>query len=102
MGSFDGKINSAHGKAWIVDANTQAKLKVSFNFFMGLFGGGDYWIIRLADDYSYSVVSEPKGRFLWILSRSPQMDANLYLSLVEDLKDEGFLVEYLQKTPQAL
>lgn len=100
MGAFDGGLSTANGKAWVVDRETGAKLKVSFNFFMGLFGGGDYWVIRLADDYSYSVVSEPKGRYLWILSRTPEMSQAVYDSIVESLKADGFLVEYLQKTPQ--
>ncbi len=100
MDSFDGEENIAQGKAWIVDRSTNAKLKVSFNFFMGLFGGGDYWIIRLADDYSYSVVSEPKGRYLWILSRTPQLDSNIYETIIQSLKSDGFLVEYLKRTPQ--
>lgn len=30
---------------------------------------GDYWIIMLADDYRYSVVTSPNGKFLWILGR---------------------------------
>ncbi len=100
MGAMDGEASEAHGKAWIVDTASNAKLKVSFNFFMGLFGGGDYWIIRLAPDYSYSVVSEPKGRYLWILSRNPQMSDALYQEILASLKGDGFLVEYLQKTPQ--
>lgn len=100
QGSFTGSESTAHGKAWIVDKKTNAKLKVSFNFFMGLFGGGDYWIIDLAPDYSYSVVSEPKGRYLWILSRTPQMDETTYTQILDRLKQDGFMIEYLQQTPQ--
>ncbi len=98
--SIDGKISKAVGKAWIVDSDTNAKLKVSFNFFMGLFGGGDYWIIRLAPDYSHAVISEPKGRYLWILSRTRKMDEKLFAQIVNDLKSDGFQTEYLEKTPQ--
>lgn len=100
MGAFDGQENVAEGKAWVVDKKYQAKLKISFNFFMGLFGGGDYWITHLAPDYSYSVVSEPQGRYLWILSRTKKMDEDLYSEIVQKLKNDGYQVEYLQKTPQ--
>jgi len=100
LGSIDGERSRAHGKAWIVDSETNAKLKVSFNFFMGLFGGGDYWIIDLARDYSYSVVSEPKGRYLWILSRTPRLDDEVYAQILARLKADGFLIEYLEKTVQ--
>jgi len=62
-----GEAKTARGRAKIVDPTTNAKLKVSF---FGPFWG-DYWIIDLADDYSRSIVGEPSGRYLWILSRTP-------------------------------
>ncbi|MFM5883819.1 MAG: lipocalin family protein [Novosphingobium sp.] len=61
----DGKIDDAKGKAKIVDTATNAKLKVSF---FGPFYG-DYWVLDHADDYSWSIVGEPSGRYLWLLSR---------------------------------
>lgn len=64
----DGKMSEASGIAKIVDAETGAKLKVSF---FGPFYG-DYWILDHADDYSWSIVGEPSGRYLWILSRDPK------------------------------
>lgn len=100
MGSFEGSESVAKGEAWVVNSKTNAELKVSFNFFMGLFGGGDYWVIELAPDYSYSVVSEPKGRYLWILSRTPQMKDEVYSGILERLKADGFQTEFLEKTPQ--
>ena len=63
----DGKITDAVGKAKIVDPATNAKLKVSF---FGPFYG-DYWVLDRADDYSWAIVGEPSGRYLWLLSRQP-------------------------------
>lgn len=63
----DGKQKQAQGKAKIVDTATGAKLKVSF---FGPFYG-DYWVLDRADDYSWSIVGEPSGRYLWILAPSP-------------------------------
>lgn len=34
---------------------------------------GNYWIIILADDYSYSVVTSPNKNLLWILAREKQL-----------------------------
>jgi apolipoprotein D and lipocalin family protein len=31
----------------------------------------DYWIIELADDYSYVVVGHPDHKFLFIITRKP-------------------------------
>lgn len=56
----DGRISNARGRAKIVDAATNAKLKVSF---FGPFFG-DYWVLDHADDYSWSIVGQPSGRDL--------------------------------------
>lgn len=61
----DGAIKQAKGKAKVVDTATGAKLKVSF---FGPFYG-DYWVLDHADDYSWAIVGEGSGRYLWLLSR---------------------------------
>lgn len=38
-------------------------------------GWGSYWVIDLAPDQRYAVVSEPSRQYLWILSRTPQLQA---------------------------
>ena len=60
----DGKTSEARVGAKVVDGDTKAKLKVSF---FGPFYG-DYWILDHAEDYSSSIVGEPSGRYLWILT----------------------------------
>lgn len=82
----DGKVEVANGRARIVDATTNAKLEVSF---FGPFWG-DYWIIDLAEDYSLAVVSEPQGRYLWILSRTPTISADLKTTVLSALEAGGF------------
>ena len=64
----DGKIKQAKGKAKVVDTATGAKLKVSF---FGPFYG-DYWVLDHADDYSWSIVGEGSGKYLWLLTREAQ------------------------------
>ena len=74
------------GKAFRVKGST-AKLKVQFFWPFR----GDYWIISLDQkDYSYAVVSEPKRKFLWILTREQSMDSTLYNQILQDLKNRGF------------
>jgi apolipoprotein D and lipocalin family protein len=62
---------------------------------------GDYWIIDLAPDYSFSVVGAPDRKYLWILSRTPQMDEAIYQRIVERTAARGFDVSRLIKTRQA-
>jgi apolipoprotein D and lipocalin family protein len=64
-GSLDGKADQATGKAKVVEGSNNAKLRVSF---FGPFYG-DYWVLDRADDYSWAIVGEPSGRYLWLLNR---------------------------------
>lgn len=61
---------------------------------------GDYWIIDLAPDYSYSVVGTPDRKYLWILSRSPNMDEKIYVGIVERAAGKGFDTSRLTRTQQ--
>ena len=80
----DGSIDEARGRAKVVDTTTNAKLKVSF---FGPFYG-DYWVLDHADDYSWAIVGEPSGRYLWILSRTatpPEHEISRLIKLVETM-----------------
>ena len=89
-----GKVKQAKGKAKVVDKNSGAKLKVTF--FWPFYG--DYWIINLSKDYEYAVVGTPNRKYLWILSRTPQMNDKLFSQLIESAKSKGFNVNNLIKT----
>lgn len=65
----ENRTKEANGRAYIVDETSNAKLKVTF--FWPFYG--NYWIIDLAEDYRYAVVSEPSKEYFWILSRTPEM-----------------------------
>jgi lipocalin len=51
---------------------------------------GDYWVIQRADDGRYAVVSEPSRRFLWVLSRSPQLSSADETAIRSRLLEQGF------------
>jgi apolipoprotein D and lipocalin family protein len=99
----DGKIDEAIGRARIEDATTNAKLKVRFApEWLGWlpFLWADYWIVDLADDYSFAAVGGPSRDYLWILSRTPAMPATTYEALVNRLTVQGFDTSKLIKTKQ--
>jgi len=97
-GTFDGPLKQAEGVAKVVDTKTNSKLKVSFF----LFFWGDYWIIDLDEEYRWAVVSEPNQKYLWILSRTPQMNEADYQGIISRLKEKGFDLSRLRPTPQPL
>ena len=94
MYSRNGELNEAVGRAFIFDKNSNAKLKVQFFWPFK----GDYWIVELDSDYQYAVVSEPGRQYLWILSRTPEMDPKELLVLKEKIKEKGFDLNYLELT----
>jgi apolipoprotein D and lipocalin family protein len=96
-----GGLNVANAIARVADKKTNAKLKVSFVPFFNRFGwfAGDYWILDLAADYSYVLVGSPDRNFLWVLSRTPTLDANIIEALKTTAQREGFDVSRLKDTP---
>lgn len=90
-----GKVikKQATGKAYAVD-KSNSKLKVSFFWPFK----GDYWIVKLDKDYRYSVVSDSKQKYLWILTRSPQLDKATYQEIYTFLKTNGWDVSKLEIT----
>jgi apolipoprotein D and lipocalin family protein len=85
------KWRSIKGKAFVVKNTGNAKLKVQFFWPFR----ADYWILELADDYSYAVVGSQSRKYLWILCRTKEMDPQIYSSLVQRMKEKAFPVETL-------
>ena len=95
-----GKLKKAEGRAWIDDKKTNSKLKVQFfmtKIKLSLFSG-KYWILELDDDYRYALVGAPSRKYLWILSRSKNLDNFTYQKLVEKARTMGFDMKKLVKT----
>jgi apolipoprotein D and lipocalin family protein len=60
----------------------------------------DYWVIELADDYSWTVVGHPKQKFLYIMSRTPQMNETLYQEITARCREKGYDTKKLRKQLQ--
>ena len=54
---------------------------------------GNYWVIDLDTDYQLVAVSEPSREYLWVLSRTPQVDPAAYDALLGRLAAQGFDVQ---------
>ncbi|MDD2320704.1 MAG: lipocalin family protein [Geobacteraceae bacterium] len=89
----DSGKEEAHGTAKVVDRTTNAKLKVTF--FWPFYG--DYWILALGTDYDYAVVGTPDRKYLWILSRTPEIEESRYQTLLVKIRELGFDPDRLLK-----
>ncbi|MCG6536783.1 MAG: lipocalin family protein, partial [Syntrophales bacterium LBB04] len=95
--SLDGEISTVEGKAWVVNKETNAWLKVQFFWPFR----GDYVIIDLDEkEYRYAVVGHPSRDYLWILSRTPQMDDGTYKEILNKISKQGYDLNRIKKYPQ--
>ena len=94
-----GKVKTSEGTAKMVADSHDAKLKVSF---FGPFYVGNYWVLDHARDYSWSIVGEPSGRYLWILSRTANPDPatrNEWFRRARELGYDTSLIRVTRQTP---
>lgn len=95
---MDGPARSVNGRAKLVEGSRNAKFKVSF---LGPAFLGDYWVLDRADDYSWAIVSDRTGKFLWLLHRQPTPGPAEIAFLVNRAKTLGFNTALLRFTKQA-
>ncbi|MFC3902156.1 lipocalin family protein [Acinetobacter marinus] len=96
----DGKLDVSEGVAYSQnDGNSQ--LKVSF-LPKGLrwvpFSKGDYWVLRVDEDYQVALVGGPSHRYLWLLSRTPDVDEAVIEDYLNTAKAQGYDLSTLIRT----
>ncbi len=99
----DGGTSVARGVARVEDPATRAKLKVRFApavLSVLPFVWGDYWILGLGDRYHWALVGSPDRRYLWILSRTPQLDEASFAEAEARARQNGFDTARLVRTKQ--
>jgi apolipoprotein D and lipocalin family protein len=79
--------SEVEGHAIVADEATNAKLKLSF---FGPLYTGDYWVLDHGDAYDWSIVGEPSGRYLWLLSRERRLDPATLQTLLMRVEALGY------------
>ena len=95
LGKFDGPYHGVVNSATVESAAEPAKLLLK----VGLFKG-DYWVLEVGEKYEYAVVGHPSRAYLWVLSRTPQLDEATLQGVLERVKAKSFDVDRLEFTPQ--
>ncbi len=98
-----GETSEAEGLARQMGAKDSPKLEVRFapewlSFLPMVWG--DYWVIDLDPQYQVAAVSDPRREYLWVLSRTPQLDPKVYADLLQRLKLQQFDIQKLELTSQ--
>jgi apolipoprotein D and lipocalin family protein len=99
----NGEVAEAVGRACQIGPAESPKLEVRFapawlSWLPMVWG--NYWVIDLDPGYQLVAVSEPSREYLWILSRTPTVEAAAYEALLGRLREKGFDLGRLDLTPQ--
>ncbi len=99
----DGKLTRAEGRAKLArreGPSSQLKVRFAPRFlsFLSMIWG-NYWILDLTEDYAAALVGDPSREYLWVLSRTPELDEQVYRRLVATAEAQGFDVARLTRSP---
>lgn len=89
-----GKQGAVLAKGFVDEKSASAKWKLQLFWPFT----DDYYILAVADDYSYAMAGHPDRKSLWIMSRNPVLDSTAYNLLVEKAKSLGFDTSQLIRT----
>jgi len=95
-GGLDGPKDEAVGKAKPNRNGKPGQLRVSFFWIFY----GDYFVMELGKGYQWALVGSKSDNFLWILSRTPKLDEELYQSILDKAINRGYNLTDLQKVDQ--
>jgi len=95
-GSPDGKPKHMTQKGFIYNTETNAEWRVQPLWPLKL----GYLIIDLADDYSYTVIGVPNRKYLWIMARDSTLPNDIYQTILEKVKKQGYDLDQIQMVPQ--
>jgi apolipoprotein D and lipocalin family protein len=100
----EGKLVSAEGRARLAQRGGPAsRLRVRFApaiFSFLSMVWADYWVLDLTEDYGAALVGTPDRRYLWVLSRQPELDSVSFDRLLATASAQGFDLRQLQRTRQ--
>ena len=86
-GIKDGNPKEITGKAKQPDPlKYPGRLEVSF--FLWFYS--DYYVFEIDKNYQYAVIGSSSDKYLWILSRTPQLSENILKRLLQNIKQRGY------------
>ena len=88
----DNQWKKSEGEAWPINEGDNSKLYVSFRKPFK----GKYYIIDLAEDYSYALIGHPNRQYLWILARKSNIETDIITKLKNSAELHGFDISRLR------
>lgn len=92
--SAKGDTIRAEGRARLAERDgPDSRLKVRFapgflSFLSAVWA--DYWVLEVTEGYTAALVGTPDRRYLWVLSRTPELDRSTWDRLLDTAATQGF------------
>lgn len=90
--SFDGDLKEIPQKGWIYNEETNAHWKISPFWPLKL----NFLVIGLADDYSWTAIGVPNGKYLWVMADKPSMSDSKLAEILEGLEKSGYPINEVE------
>lgn len=95
-GGFSGERKSMEPTGFVIDESDGAVWGMQFFWPIKM----EYTISYVSPNYQTTIVARSKRDWVWIMARTPTVDANTYADLVERVESLGYDVTQLRKVPQ--
>lgn len=82
--SLEGELSVAEGKAKLT--KDPGKLRVSFFWIFY----ADYYILELDKEYQWALIGSKSDKYLWILSRTPQLEETIKQQILTKAQERGY------------
>jgi apolipoprotein D and lipocalin family protein len=95
-GAFDGPEKRLTPKGWVHNRETNAEWRMQF---LWPFKAA-YLIVYLDEDYQRTIVGVPDRKYVWIMSRDPELSDAHYEEMLDYVAGLGYESEKVRRVPQ--
>ena len=94
--SFDGELKEYNPTGFVRDRDSNAIWGMQFIWPFK----AEYRVVHLADDYSKTIIGRSKRDYVWIMARTPEIDAQELEAMIAFLGEQGYDISRIEKVPQ--
>lgn len=96
-GSFDGPVRTFRPRARVANPPVNSEWKMKFDWYLP---AADFLILHLDADYRHTIIGVPDRKYVWIMSRTPEIPSGEYARLLEHLAGIGYDTTRIVPVPQ--
>jgi apolipoprotein D and lipocalin family protein len=95
-GAFDGPEKRMTPKGWVHNEETNTEWRMQFWWPFK----AAYLIVYLDEDYQRTIIGVPNRKYVWIMSRDPELSDADYQEMLDYVARVGYDTEKVQRVPQ--